>query len=49
MNPPARRSIWETVKAEKWWFLGPLIVLVLLLGALVLFGGGAAGQGFNYF
>lgn len=48
MNPKPN-SLWETIKAEKWWFLGPLIALAVVLVLLVVLGGGAGGQGFNYF
>lgn len=42
-------DVWRSVWAAKWWFLGPVLVLAILMAALVLLGGGTGGQGFNYF
>lgn len=46
---PKLKSLWGVIVAEKWWFLGPVVALVAVFLVLVLLGGGAGGQGFNYF
>lgn len=46
---PKLKSLLDVVVAEKWWFLGPILALAILMVGLLLLGGGAGGQGFSYF
>lgn len=46
---PKLKAIRDTIVAEKWWLLGPIIALGVVLLLIVLLGGGAGSQGFNYF
>lgn len=42
------RDIWNFLRTRKKWWLTPFIILFLLLGALLVFGGGSAIAPFIY-
>ena len=40
--PSLAREMWDFLRENKKWWLGPIIGVLLLVGALLLAGGGAA-------
>lgn len=42
------KELWEFMKVRKKWWLGPIIVLLLLLGALIVFTESSALAPFIY-
>ena len=36
-------DVWEFLKHNKRWWLAPIVIALLILGALFLFGGSTAG------
>ena len=42
------RDIWKFMRTRKKWWLTPFIILFLLLGVLLVFGGGSAIAPFIY-
>jgi hypothetical protein len=41
-TPGLAREMWEFLRENKKWWLGPIIGVLILVGALLLAGGGAA-------
>ena len=39
---------WDFLRNNKKWWLGPLVIALLLLGALMMLGGGTASGPFIY-
>ena len=42
------RELWEFMKVRKKWWLGPIVLLLLLLGLLLVFTQGSALAPFIY-
>ncbi len=42
------RELWDFMKVRKKWWLGPIVVLLLLLGFLIVFTQGSALAPFIY-
>lgn len=42
------KDIWSFLMARKKWWLAPIIVTLLLIGALLIFAGGSALSPFIY-
>ena len=42
------RELWDFMKVRKKWWLGPIIVILLLLGTLIVFTQGTALAPFVY-
>ncbi|HWA59390.1 MAG TPA: DUF5989 family protein [Gemmatimonadales bacterium] len=42
------KELWEFMRARKKWWLGPIIVVLLLVGALLVFAQGSALAPFIY-
>lgn len=42
------RELWDFMKVRKKWWLGPIIVMLLLLGTLIVFTQGTALAPFIY-
>lgn len=42
------RELWQFMRARKKWWLGPIIVILLLVGALLVFAQGSALAPFIY-
>ena len=41
-TPGLAREMWEFLRDNKKWWLGPIVAVLLLVGALLLAGGSAA-------
>jgi Family of unknown function (DUF5989) len=42
------QDLWKFLKARKKWWLGPLIIILVLLGILIVLGGSSALAPFIY-
>ena len=42
------KDLWNYMKERKKWWLGPIIVIILLLGLLIVFSSGSALAPFIY-
>lgn len=42
------RDIWKFLKSRKKFWLAPLIIILLILGLIIVFGGGSALAPFIY-
>lgn len=42
------KELWEFLKVRKKWWLGPIVVVLVLLGALIVFSEGSALAPFIY-
>ena len=42
------KELWEFMRVRKVWWLGPIIVLLVLLGLLIIFAEGSALSPFIY-
>lgn len=42
------REFWDFLKVRKKWWLGPIIIMLLLLGLLIFFAQGSAVAPFIY-
>jgi hypothetical protein len=42
------KDLWNFLKVRKRWWLAPLIIVLILLGVLIVFGGGSALAPFIY-
>ena len=47
-NRPLLKEIWSFMKERKAWWLAPIIILLILAGALIIFGQSSAISPFIY-
>tara|TARA_Y100000310_G_scaffold341724_1_gene441788 strand:+ start:2709 stop:2870 length:162 start_codon:yes stop_codon:yes gene_type:complete len=47
-NKPLLLEIWEFLKVRKAWWLAPIIIMLILVGALIIFGQSSALSPFIY-
>jgi hypothetical protein len=42
------KDLWDYMKSRNKWWLAPIIVILLVIGAMIVFGGGSAIAPFIY-
>lgn len=47
-NKPLLRELWDFLKVRKAWWLLPIIIMMVLVGALIIFGQSSAVSPFVY-
>jgi|TARA_Y100000310_G_scaffold167546_2_gene167419 hypothetical protein len=47
-NKPLLVEVWDFLKVRKAWWLAPIIVMLILAGALIIFGQSSAFSPFIY-